>query len=224
MNYGKGHPKPGFGKRTIQKYKMEGKPFLNPQGIQRILDKYKPSYSLYNSPDKVGLLLLRDQALVSFLFLSCSRINEPLRMKVTQVDLDSDPEFIIIRNYMIEKTKKFDKKGNPKPPFFVAELPITKSKQSILYPFTLNFLDYLKMLPEKQELVFKIKDRRAEQIISGMDPLLFPHYLRACGLTYFQKLIKDPFVVARTFGVRNINTLMNYYGGSWDSIRDKLSL
>jgi integrase len=220
--YGYKHPPTGKDKRTIQKYKIQGKPFYSPEEILEKLQAYDPDYSPSRSNPE--LLLMRDKALISLIVLSCSRISEPLRIRKAQIDVKTDPEFVLIRNYMISKTRKFTRKTHlPVPPFFLVELPLTKKKKASLYPFTEMFLEYVATISRREDPIFTIGERRARGIISSLDPLIFPHYLRGCMLTYFCNTIKNPLLVAKTFGVRNIQTLDRYYGKTWESAREELS-
>lgn len=221
--YGYQHPPTGKDKRTIQGYRIQGKPFYSPEEILEKLLAYDPKYShLKMDPE---LLLMRDKALISIIVLSASRISEPLRIRKAQVDLKTDPEFVLIRNYMISKTKKFTRKTHqPIPPFFLAELPLTKREEATLYPFTRMFLDYEATISRREDLLFPIGERWSREIISSLDPLIFPHYLRGCMLTYFCNTIRNPLLVARVFGVRNIQTLERYYGKTWESAKAELSL
>lgn len=222
--YGFKHPPTGKNKRTIQKYRIQGKAFYSPEEILEKLQAYDPHYSSFSSSARPEILLMRDKALISLIVLSCSRISEPLRIRKAQVDLKTDPEFVLIRNYMISKTRKFTRKTHkPVPPFFLAELPLTKKKKASLYPFTEMFLNYVATISRREDQIFSIGERRARGIISSLDPLIFPHYLRGCMLTYFCNTIRNPLLVARTFGVRNIQTLDNYYGKTWESAREELS-
>lgn len=212
MKYGKGFPPPGFNRRTVQSYLEKGVRWLSPQDLLKIMMNYSEGVnsSSWN-------LKIRNKALFSWIVLSCCRISEALTVKKSQVNLNKDPEFVIIENFQIRKRKKGKK-------FFLIELPFTKKKNSILYPFTEAVLEHLETVKKDDERLFSIGSRRAEQIICSMDPILFPHFIRACSLSYFINTLKDPVATARIFGVQNLNTLMRYYGKTWEEYRAELSL
>lgn len=220
--YGFARPPTGKSRRTIRMMKEKGVAFLTPPEILKILKNYAGIYSLYSSPNRIQELYRRDLALASFITISCSRIGEPLRLTRGQIDL-SRLDYVLIRNYKIEKTKKFSKQGNPVPPFFLAELPLTMNPKARLYPFTQMFLDHALSIEDPERKLFPIGTRRANQIITGMDPRLFPHFIRGSMLTYYLNAIKNPMLVAKIFGIRAINTLEYYYGGVWESASEELS-
>jgi hypothetical protein len=115
----------------------------------------------------------------------------------------------------------------------VAELPLTKTKTARLYPFTKMFLDHVHQVGMKRrksiedryprDSIFKIGKRRARDIIYNFHEDFFPHYLRACALSNYISIIKDPVAVARMFGLKKLETLMKYYGKTWEAYKEELS-
>lgn len=202
-------------RRTVQKYMLMGKPFLTPKDFTYLLENYQNKYSLNNLPSRLAFLEERDKALFSFLVLSCCRINEVLRVKRSQIDRDSDEDFVLIHSFQVSKRKKNAKE-------FIATLPITKSRKSVLYPFTKAFLDHALKVGDGS--IFNIRTGRARQIIYSFDPGLFPHFIRACSLTYFLNKLQNPFAVCRIFGVKKVETLSRYYTTTYKAYREELSL
>ena len=212
--YGYGRPPPGWNKRTIEKYFMEGKLFFSPVEILDIIKLYHGKYSLFLDVKKVNQLIRRDRALISLIILSCARLNEALKVRRSQVDL-RDPDWAFIRNFQVSKRKKGRKE-------FIATLPITRQEDATLYPFTELFLEHYSEIGERSPL-FKIGTRRARQIITAIHPEIFPHYLRSCALTYYLNALKNPLAVAKIFGVKSVGTLSRYYSATWEAFKEELA-
>ena len=207
-------------KRTITKYFSQGKKVFTPLEIINFVDNFKNNYSPYTDPSRLLFLESRDKALISLLSITCCRLNESLRIRKSQMDY-SRLDFLIIRNFRVSKRKKDPKTGEPKKQF-IKEMPMTIKEGALLYPFTKNIIEHSKEIGDRS-LLFKIGVRRARQIITALDPDIFPHFLRGCMLTYYLNLLKNPYLVAKMFGIVDVRTLRFYYGGEWEDHTEALS-
>jgi len=211
---GYGNPPRGYGKRTVDMYLKEGKPFFSPEEFIEILKKKSWEYSLYNSPDKIERLISRDKALVSFFVLSCARISEVVQVRRSQIDL-SESEWLKVKNFRVMKRKKGRIETIP-------ILAFTRKPDAILEPFSSMFLEHtLRIRGDKP--IFKIGTRRARGIITDLHPDLFPHFIRGCALTYYVNLMGDPLGTARAFGLKKVETLMKYYGKTWEAFKEEFA-
>lgn len=212
---GYANPPHGFNRRTVQKYLKQGKKFYTPLEILELLRKMENPYSDWD-PRRKDRLFIRDKTLISLTIISCARMNEVLQVKKTQLNYDKEPKFLVIERFRVSKRKKRREE-------FI-ELPLTIKETAKLYPFTEMFIDHAKSIKKEEDPLFKIGYRRANQIISSLNPDIFPHFLRACGFTYYLNLLKNPFGVAEMFGVKKAQTLRRYYSGGWRQFIPELSM
>jgi len=108
---------------------------------------YKTNKEFYES---------RDRALMALLYLTCGRITEVLSLTKKQFDLESEPNFVIIRNMIVVKRKK---KAKRKSRAIHDEVPLPK--MGPLAPFTNLVLDYLKLVENSEDKLFPIGRNRA---------------------------------------------------------------
>lgn len=202
-------------KRTVTRFFKEGKKVFSPLEIIRLLETWQREYS-YN----YRYLEKRDKALVSLLAISCCRINEALRVRKSQLDF-SRLDFLLIRNFVVSKRRR-DPTTRLLRFQVIKDLPLTLREGATLYPFTRYILEHAEEVGERSFL-FEIGVRRARGIVTSLDVELFPHYVRASMLTYYLNLLKNPYNVAKMFGIVDVNTLRFYYGGEWEDYQEALS-
>lgn len=160
----------------------------------------------------------RDRAMMSLGFLACGRINEVLRVERNQFDFDSELGFIIVTNFYVSKRKKITLEREGKP---LVDIPMPTNEDALLYPFTKLITDYLAI--SEGEKLFPFKEGRAWQIIKHCTGL-WCHWFRALGFTYFANKIKNPFALAKIYGIKNVNTIMRYFKTEWTAYRDVYTL
>ena len=122
----------------------------------------------------------RDRALMSLLFMCVCRANEVLKLKRRQFDVASDPDFIIIKDFLVSKRKKatLQRRGQT-----LIDIVLPKRKSARLYPFTDLVLEHLAVL--RRERVFRFQDRtRVWQIVRGYTGL-WPHWFRSMALSFW---------------------------------------
>lgn len=172
-SFGYGNPPHGYGRRTVQRYLRDAWRFYHPLELLDLIWHMKNPYS-DEDPRRKERLFIRDMALIGFTIVSCARMNEALQVKKAQF-MHDDPEFLVIERFRVSKRKK----GREE---FI-HLPLTKKRTAKLYPFTKMFLDHAETVRRIDAPLFRIGYRRANQIVSSLAPDIFPHFLRACGLT-----------------------------------------
>ena len=123
---------------------------------------------------------LRDQALVSYMYLTGSRVEEIVKfmdetppskqiadpIKKNQIVFEGN--FMIINNVRCLKRRK---RG-------LRSIPIPISKEDLFMPFLKNYLDTIK----DEDFLFNMTRQRALQILDEIG--MFPHYLRHLRATY----------------------------------------
>jgi len=200
-------------KRSVEKdYKFYDPPIIVWRKINRQEWPYRQNRELY---------VLRDKALMSLLYLSCSRVSEIVRADVKVGFLPSVRknqfvkigEFLMLRNVPIVK-RKFVKKGEDWIP--VENIQDYPYRQEIDMPlkgglsiFTKLIVRYLDFLDEEEEL-FKFKTKRAHQIVKYCSGE-FPHYFREMGLKLRLRLFDKHLVQLKTFsGHQRLTNLTRY--------------
>lgn len=160
----------------------------------------------------------RDRAMMSLGFLACGRINEILRVDKSQVDFDGEPGFIVVHNYYVSKRKQetLEREGPT-----LIEIPIPKSRDALLHPFTELFTEYFEVC--ETERLFPISESRAWEIVKASTGL-WTHWFRSLGLSYFANMIRNPFALAKIYGVKNVNVIMRYFKTEWTQYKDVYTL
>ena len=149
--------------------------------------------------------MLRDQALLALLYLCCGRVGEVLSLRKSQFEETED--FLIIKNYQVEKTKLY-REDWPLP------------KRGRLAPLTNLVLKYLSTVKDDNK-IFSISRQRAHIIckyVTGM----WPHWFRAQGEAYYMRIIRDPFKLALALRLVDPKTLMEYIPFEWEDYREQL--
>ena len=156
----------------------------------------------------------RDKAFLSLLYLTAGRVGEVLSLTRAQFDMDTDPDFIIIRNMLTEKVSA---KSMNLP--FREEFPLARSGK--LSVFTQLIMEYIPDL-EMDERLFPFSRQRAHQIC-GYVTGKWPHWFRAQGERLYARLLgKDVIALKDLVNVVNVSTLTQYVKKEWDESREKL--
>lgn len=209
-------------KRTLKHIKLPSQLRIDdiPNYVLEQINKHSWEYSPYGCEwgHNAEYYRTRDKALMSLGFLACGRINEVLRVERSQFDFESEPGFIVLTNFYVSKRKKktIEREGET----FV-NIPMPTNRDALLYPFTELITKYLAIL--EGEKLFPIGEVRAWQIIKHCTGL-WSHWFRALGFTYFANKIKNPFALAKIYGVKNVNTIMRYFKTEWTAYRDIYTL
>ena len=108
----------------------------------------------------------RDRASMGLLFLTAGRISEVLSLRKEQFDFEAGRNFIIIRNMILVKRLK-TRKGKPvkhRTAPIRDEVPLPL--KGPLSKFTRLVQDYLTLISDPKDKLFKFKRHRAWQIIN----------------------------------------------------------
>lgn len=159
--------------------------------------------------------LKRDRAFLSLMFLSGLRVSEVLRIREDQFDLESDLEFVIVRDVQISKRKvrTIQREGVPK---IDVALPLSGE----LSLFTKLVLDYLSVC--ESERLFTFGPARA-LVITKATTGKWNHYFRSQRLSHLINLIRSTDATAKIVGIKNPGTIAHYYKGTWREFREELS-
>jgi len=208
----------GVGRRTLKDiktrpepeeiYELITTPNIPLERARRFKIDYKRARAFYRG---------RDRALMSLLFMCVCRANEVLQLRRRQFHLDSDPDFIIIKDFLVSKRKEktLRKHGQT-----LIDIVLPKRKSARLYPFTDLVLSHLLVFRGPQ--VFRIHDRtRVWQIVRGYTGL-WPHWFRSMALSFWVNLIGSDTAVAKMYGVKNVQTISHYFKGEWKDHREIL--
>jgi len=157
----------------------------------------------------------RDQGLIALTFLLSARIHETLRIKREQFDFNTEADLILIRDFEVGKRKKktIQQFGR-----VLKDLPIPKHPRAELYPFTQLILAHYRQLD--RESLFMIGRKRAWQIFNHITGK-WCHWFRSMALSYYVNKIRNPLAISRMFGVKNPQTLLHYYRGTWQEYREE---
>jgi len=164
----------------------------------------------------------RDQALMSLLFLTAGRISEVLSLTKEQFDFEADKDFIIIRNMVLVKRFK-TRKGKPvrhRTAPIRDEVPLPL--KGPLSKFTRLVQEYLNLLCETREKLFKFKRHRAWQIVNFVTGE-WCHWFRSQAESYYGKYVfNTPFALRDFVGVSDIESLGPYVKTQWRDYKKEL--
>jgi len=175
-------------------------------------------------PYKVGLDFypVRDRALMALLFLTAGRISEVLSLKMEQFDFQADKNFIIIRNMILVKRLK-TRKGKPvkhRTAPIRDEVPLPRKGN--LSKFTKLVLDYLDLIVEPKENLFRFQRHRAWQIVNYVTDQ-WCHWFRSQAESYYGKYVfNTPFALRDFVGVSDIESLGPYVKTQWRDYENRL--
>jgi len=181
--------------------------------IRREAWPYKTNWDFYQT---------RDKALMALLFLTAGRISEVLSLRKEQFDYEADKDFLIIRNMILVKRMRM-RKGKPvkhrtAPIRDEVPLPLSGS----LCKFTRLAQDYLALLSEPKEQLFKFKRHRAWQIVHYVTGE-WCHWFRSQSESYYGKYVFiSPYALRDFVGVSDIESLGSYVKTDWRDSKDKL--
>ncbi|MDH5203278.1 MAG: hypothetical protein OEW69_08475 [Nitrospirota bacterium] len=193
-------------KRTLKDVKRT----WNPEEIYTLITEKAWPYKT-----NIPYLLCRDRAFLALLYLTAGRISEVLSLIKSQFDLETDPEFVIIRNML---TEKIGPSSEALP--FREEFPLARS--GILSQFTQLILEYIPDLEPHQKL-FSFSRQRGWQIAEKITGK-WPHWFRAQGERLYSKLLeRDVFALKELLNVASVSTLSKYISPPWRESRDKLA-
>jgi len=205
------HPTPTWlkGKREKRRTLKTIDRYIDPDQVYHVIVDapiwpYKKDKELYAK---------RDRALISILYLMGCRVNEVLRLTKSQFDFDSDPDFIIVKDFQISKRKQktLKREGIPK-------LDVPLPKIGTFAKFTKIFLEYYDEAPEK---LFKIGRKRAWAITNYMTGK-WCHYFRSQRLSHLVNLFRSALLTSRLMGIKNPQTISHYYKTIWKEHREEL--
>jgi integrase len=182
--------------------------FLRPNEIYEIITNktwpYKTNKEFYEK---------RDRALMALLYLTCGRISEVLSLKKKQFDLESEPDFIIVRNMIVVKRKK---KAKRKSRAIRDEVPLPK--EGPLAPFTKLVLEYLQLIENPEDKLFPIGRNRAYKIVRYVTGQ-WPHWFRSQGESWYGKVFSNIFALKDYVGVVSAEVLSDYVKTDWREYR-----
>lgn len=165
---------------------------------------------------------LRDRALMALLFLTAGRISEVLSLTKEQFDFEADKNFLIIRNMLLVKRIRM-RKGKPvkhttAPLRDEVPLPLTEP----LFKFTRLVQNYLVLVSEPEERLFKFKHHRAWQIVNCVTGE-WCHWFRSQSESYYGKyVLNSPYALRDFVGVSDIESLGPYVKTQWRDYQEKL--
>jgi hypothetical protein len=165
---------------------------------------------------------LRDKALMGLLFLTAGRISEVLSLTREQFDFEADRNFLIIRNMLLVKRIRMRKgkavKHTTAPIRDEVPLPLTGP----LFKFTRLVQNYLALITEPKEKLFRFKRHRAWQIVNYVTEE-WCHWFRSQSESYYGKYVfNSPYALRDFVGVTDIESLGPYVKTQWRDYQDKL--
>lgn len=150
----------------------------------------------------------RDKCLLTLCFLTMGRIHEVLQLQKKQFDF-SDPEFLVIHDFNVGKRKEKTIRQYGKT---YIDIPISKQSRFLIF--------IRKHLLNVEDQLFLFGRYRAFQIIK-YNTGLWCHWFRSIAQRFYVNKLENPMVVSDMFKV-NIQTISEYYRGSWMDHKDKL--
>ncbi|MCS7123935.1 MAG: site-specific integrase [Candidatus Bathyarchaeota archaeon] len=185
--------------------------FMRPNEIYELITSktypYKKNREFYEK---------RDRALMSLLYLTCGRVSEVLSLTKKQFDLQSEANFVIIRNMIVVKRKK---KAKRKSRAIRDEVPLPK--EGALAPFTKLVLEYLKLIKNPEDKLFNFGRNRAYKIVRYVTGQ-WPHWFRSQGESWFGKVFSNIFALKDYVGVVSAEVLSDYVKTDWREYRKAL--
>lgn len=164
----------------------------------------------------------RDKALMALLFLTAGRISEVVSLRKEQFDFQADRNFIIIRNMILVKRLK-TRKGKPvkhKTAPIRDEVPLPR--KGPLSKFTRLVQDYLELIVDPKEKLFRFKRHRAWQIVNHITGQ-WCHWFRSQAESYYGKYVfNTPFALRDFVGVSDIESLGPYVKTQWRDYENRL--
>ena len=155
----------------------------------------------------------RDKALLAFLAETGLRISEALSVDRSQVKLNLDKDFVVVKDIKILKRRKSPiKKDFPLP------------KTGILEPLTqmvLHWYNWPTIRKKEEGSLFSLGRYRAWQIIRHMTGK-WCHYFRSQRISFLVNKIRSTTAVAAMMGIAKSSTIDHYYKGGWENFRDDL--
>lgn len=196
----------GVKRRTLEDIREK----LSPAQIYELITAktwpYKTELEFYHS---------RDRALMALLYLTAGRITEVLSLRKKQFQLDLDPDFLIITNMIVVKRKKKARKGLP----IRDEVPL--AKRGPLLRFTQFVLNYMDMIKNPEDKLFRFGRSRAWQIVNYVTGK-WCHFFRSQSESYYGKIFSNIFALKDFVMVTDAKTLSQYVKTDWREYRDRL--
>ena len=209
---------------------------MTKRGVDNILEYVEPftfieqieTAKLHPYTVDVEIKVKRDKGLIAFLALTGMRISEVLRIDCSQVKVNDDAQYVIVRSVQISKRWKHEWKRNSqgRKIGFVSRkrLPIKKDfplpKTGRFSPLTKMVLDHLDN--RKEGLLFDLSRYWAWKIVRRITGN-WCHYFRSMRISYLVNEQKIPTVaVADMLGIEDPKTISHYYKGGWKLWRTEL--
>lgn len=156
--------------------------------------------------ERLGFYQKRDRCLMALYFLTGGRNNEVLKLRKTNFDLISDPQFVIIEGmYISKRAKKTIARYGAK---VSRRINIRLPLSGRLSPFTILVLDYLDVINDEDKL-FNFSVRRSHQIIKFATGK-WVHWFRAMCENFYGQVFRDAVKLAKFMGVTNVQSVMAY--------------
>jgi integrase len=155
----------------------------------------------------------RDKALLAFLAETGLRISEALSVDRSQVKLNLDAEFIIVKDVKIMKRRK---------EHIVKDFPLPKT--GVLKPLTkmvLTWYHWPTIKHKDKGPLFNLGRYRAWQLIRHMTGK-WCHFFRSQRISFLVNKIRSTTAVAAMMGIKQSSTIDHYYKGGWNQYRDDL--
>jgi integrase len=164
----------------------------------------------------------RDKALMSLLFLTAGRISEVLSLTKEQFDTEADKNFIIIRNMILVKRLKTRKGKTVKHRTAPIRDEVPLPLQGSLSKFTRLVTDYLNLIGDPKDRLFRFKRHRAWQIVNHVTGE-WCHWFRSQAESYYGKYVfNTPFALRDFVGVSDIESLGSYVKTQWRDYEKQL--
>lgn len=164
----------------------------------------------------------RDRALMSLLFLTAGRISEVLSLRKEQFDFEADRNFVVIRNMILVKRLKTRKGKSVKHRTAPIRDEVPLPLRGPLSGFTDLVQDYLGLLEQPKEKLFKFERHRAWQIIKYVTGQ-WCHWFRSQAESFYGRYVfNTPFALRDFVGVSDIESLGPYVKTRWRDYKDKL--
>lgn len=193
----------GVSRRTLKDISRRYTPEEVIQLITRKSWPYKVRVEFYE---------VRDLALMALLLVTGGRISEVLALTRDQFELDSDPNFVLIRNM---KTLKVAQSGMLP---YRDEVPLPrKGELSRLTDFIVKYLGYV----GANERLFNFKRQRAWQIVNYVTGK-WNHWFRSQAMRHYGRIFRDLIKLGDYMNIVNLETIRQYVRESWREDKEKL--